>query len=190
LKQIVSSGGREGYATAMAALWGDLATTLRRLEAVAAEPLETLAEDGAPDALSGLQYALHSAGEAAAGLRPPAGAEAAHAELAAALGDARDSTAEIAFMVELGGAEAAEPYVYEWRGALFRVRLARLRLVRPAVAEADAETAARSPWNALAAVFLVLGGSLLLAGAAAVGAWTLAAAGLVAFAVGALTYRP
>jgi hypothetical protein len=36
----------------------------------------------------------------------------------------------------------------------------------------------------------VLGGSLLLAGAAAVGAWTLAAAGLVAFAVGALTYRP
>ena len=47
------------------------------------------------------------------------------------LAAARDATAEVAEALTDQGAEAIEPLLPEWRGALFRVRLARLRLATP-----------------------------------------------------------
>ena len=97
----------------------------------------------------------------------------AHGELAEALTDARDATAEIAYVLDVDDAEAAKPYVYEWRGALFRVRLAQLRLASPApAATAPSGVHVRSVRRTLLAWALV--GILLLV-----------ALGLIAFALGA-----
>ena len=97
---------------------------------VAAEP-ERLDDDDAPPSLRRLQYALHLASEQAYGLAPPPARATAHAELADALACARDATAEVAEAVSIWGAEGVEPLLHEWRGALFRVRLARLGSRRP-----------------------------------------------------------
>ena len=48
-----------------------------------------------------------------------------------ALTEARELTAEMAEALAHGGLDAAAPLVWEWRGALFRVRFARRRLERP-----------------------------------------------------------
>src|SRR5207237_305321 len=82
-----------GYASALAGLWSDLSRTLARLEAIAGDPEERL--EDALETLPPLQYALHRASELVVGIEPPPGAEVAHAELAAALEDARDATAEV-----------------------------------------------------------------------------------------------
>jgi len=92
----VAGGQREGYAAALTGLWKRLGWALTELEAIAADPGELLDEDRVLERLPSLQYALHAASELALGLRPPATAEAAHAELAAALAGARDATAEFA----------------------------------------------------------------------------------------------
>ena len=131
LKQIVRSGARESYEAAIAGVWTDLRTTLHRLEALAADPDEALARDDVPERLGGLQYSLHRSAELVTGLEPPLEAETAHEELAEALTEARDATAEIAYVLEVDDPDAVKPYVYEWRGALFRVRLAQLRLAGP-----------------------------------------------------------
>jgi hypothetical protein len=118
------SPARERYAS----LWIGLERPLRALEQLAGEP-ERLDEEG--DALAHLQLALHESTELAESIAPARGAVPLHRELAAALADARDLTDEVAAAVEAGEAEAALPLVWEWRGALFRIRLARLRLSRP-----------------------------------------------------------
>src|ERR687886_434193 len=79
----------------------------RRLEHAVALQLEVLPP---------LQYALHAAAEVAHGIEPPAGAEAAHAELAASLAAARDATAELAETLESDGLYGVEPLLPEWRG--------------------------------------------------------------------------
>jgi len=111
-----------------------------------------------------------------AGIAPPVDAEATHAELAAALAGARDSTAEVAEAVEHGGVEDVEPLVWEWRGALFRVRLARLRLVPPA--EPPAPAPAEVERVATRAVAVTLIGAIVVALGALFGEWPLAAGGL------------
>lgn len=136
LRQIVGTRARESYEAAIAGVWTDLRATLHQLEALAADPDEALARDDAPERLGGLQYSLHRSSELVSGLDPPLEAEPAHEELAEALTDARDATAEIAYVLEVDDAEGAKPYVYEWRGALFRVRLAQLRLAGPVPAAA------------------------------------------------------
>src|SRR5438034_7064549 len=95
LAQGVGSGQRQVYASELAGLWSDLSSTLAALEALAADPAERL-DDAALELLPRLQYSLHRASELVVGLTPPVGAESAHAELAAALSDARDATAEVA----------------------------------------------------------------------------------------------
>lgn len=187
MRQIVGSGAKESYEAAITGVWTDLRGTLTRLEALAADPHETLAADDADETLSTLQYSLHRAAELVTGLDPPLGAELAHEELASALAEARDATAEIAFVVEDGGPEQAEPYVYEWRGALFHVRLARTRLVHPAASPAPEapEEIASAPKILLAWAF-VGGGAVVLAAGAVLGLWQLAAVGLTAFAAGAV----
>jgi hypothetical protein len=175
VSQELGTGERQGYVTAMAGLLGGLSGTLVQLEELAADPDRNLADEDALATLPSLQYTLHAASETAAGIDPPADAEASHVELAAALADARDATAEVAEAAEAGGPEAAWPLVYEWRGALFRVRLARARL-GPAPARRPAGTP-RARRRAAAGA-LAVGGALLLFVGALLADWPLAVGGL------------
>ncbi len=173
----------QSYATTIAGLWDGLARTLTELEALAAVP-ETLSGERLPS----LQYALHTAGERIAGLTPPPGSEAVHEELAAAVADARDATAEVADTLEAYGESAAAPLVWEWRGALFRVRLARRRLLNPEPLAADPRPL---PTQRRAAVSVVLmcGAAVALLGGALVGHWPLVAAGVLALFGGMFAQR-
>jgi hypothetical protein len=139
-----------------------------------------------------LQYRLHLASEHAFGVDPPAGAETAHAELAAALASARDATAEVAESLDEQGLVGVEPLVPEWRGALFRVRLARLRLATPpaskrSIADLPLDESVARP---LAAFLLALLGALAFVAGATLGLWPAWAGGLVAVCVSVLVYRP
>ena len=188
----VATGQREGYAAALTGLWKRLAWALTELESIATDPAELLDEDSLLDRLPSLRYALHAASELVLGLRPPTGAEIAHAELAASLAGARDATAEIAEILEQSGGTFAEAFLPEWRGALFRVRLARLRVATPKPLPVDdpidPEPPARA--NALAATLLALSGATLVAAGAALELWPVWALGLSLFASGALVYSP
>ena len=186
LKQIVRSGARESYEAAIAGVWTDLRTTLHRLEVLAADPDDALARDDASERLGSLQYSLHRSAELVTGLEPPLEAETAHEELAQALTEARDATAEIAYVLEVDDAEAVKPYVYEWRGALFRVRLAQLRLAGPEpAATAPSKTHEPSLRRTVLAWALVAAGAAVLAAGAISGIWLLAALGPIAFGLGA-----
>ena len=194
------TGERQAYATAVTGLWERLGAVLVRLERIAESPSST-AESELLDELPGLQYRLHSGAELALGIDPPAGAEAAHGDLVSALSDARDATAEIAGALESHDSELVQSLLPEWRGSLFRVRLARLRVLeRPAV-QPRAETIAeprrreapaegRVSLSAVLATLLVLGGALLFTAGAVLVAWPLWAAGLALFAGGFVLYRP
>jgi hypothetical protein len=187
------TGELQGYAIALAGLWTGLSRTLTRLEALAADPAQRLADGEAAELLPRLQYVLHSASELALGLEPPAGAESAHAELAAALADARDATAEIVDALDGGGLAAVEPLVLEWRGALFRVRLARMRLAAaPPSAPATAHDETRAlplPRTAAAATAFVLLGVAAFTVGAMVAVWPIWATGLVLVAAGFVVQR-
>jgi hypothetical protein len=192
VRPVVASGQREGYAAALTGLWKRLSWALTELESIAGDPAELFDEDSVLDRLPSLQYALHAASELALGLRPPAGAEIAHAELAAALAGARDATAEIAEVLEHGGGIAAEPLLPEWRGALFRVRLARLRVAtpKPLPAELETEPEPTARGDALAATILALSGATVFATGATLQLWPVWALGLALFASGVLVYSP
>jgi hypothetical protein len=164
------TGTQEQYAVQVGELWTCLSPTLTHVE----EPADV-------QSLRRLQYALHLANERAYGLEPPAGAATAHAELADALASARDITAELA---------AGNPVLDEWRGALLRVRLARMRLAPPppaATLERPAEEGIAQP---LSAFLLALGGALAFVAGATLGSWPLWGAGIVAVCASVLAYRP
>jgi hypothetical protein len=188
VSQELRTGERQSYATAIAGLWSGLTRTLSRLEQIAADPDGALAETDTLESLPGLQYTLHAASETVAGIAPPAEAESSHAELAAALADARDATAEIAEAAESGGADAAWPLVWEWRGALFRVRLARMRLA-PVPEPADAGGAEAAP-VAIAVVALALIGAIVVSLGTLFGLWPVAAAGVTVVACSLLRRWP
>ena len=174
----------------MGELWSGLARTLARLDVIAGEPA-VLDEHDAAQALRRLQYALHLAREHAYGLSPPPGAVTAHAELADALACARDATAEIAEAVSLWGAEGVDPLLHEWRGALFRVRLARLRLASPEPKELLArDEAAIGVARPLAAFLLALLGAVAFVGGATLDLWPVWALGMLAVCSSVLVYRP
>ena len=186
----VRSDERQGYANALDGLWTGLSRTLSQLERYAAEPDERLDGEEAREILSSLQYRLHVAGELAAGIVPPAGAMMAHDELSAALGDARDATAEVVEALDIGGAIEAAPLVPEWRGALFRVRLARLRLaptrpLEPILSEPDRRTSR----PAMLATACALAGTLVFAVGATAALWPVWAAGFALFLTGCFVYR-
>lgn len=188
---MAASGGiGERYATQVGALWTGLARTLSQLERLAADPAG-LDDEDVHDSLKRLQYRLHIASEDAYGISPPTGVEPVHAELAAALGGARDATAELVEALEEDGLEAALVWLHEWRGALFRVRLARLRLSVPTPdlpAPAKQRPAAvRAPL--LAVLLAVIGAAAFLVGAA-LDIWPLWAAGLTAVGAAFISYKP
>jgi hypothetical protein len=179
---------REHYATALDGLWSDLTGALTRLERIAAEPDEL--DQDTLAILPVLQYSLHRAGEAIHGLEPLPGTAEAHREFAAALEDARDVTGDVASLLELDDTDAAAELVHEWRGALFRVRLARRRLIRaPQPLQPSIEEPRTTALAAVALALLAAGTVGFLAGAVLV-MWPLWAAGLALVATSLLVYRP
>jgi hypothetical protein len=137
-----------------------LRPSLAELDRLAADP-DDLDEGVADAALPPLRHALHAAAEWASLLQPPPPAEMAHARFADALALARDATAELEDALADGGPDAAAPLVWEWRGALFRVRYARLGLVEPQDAQPPPVRDALLPLALLLlGVAAVLGGAL------------------------------
>jgi hypothetical protein len=187
-----TTGTDDRYAVAIGELWSGLARTLTRLDVLAGEPVR-LEERDAAVALRRLQYALHLASEHAYGLLPPPGAATAHAELADALACARDATAEVAEAASLWGAEGAEPLLHDWRGALFRVRLARVRLAAapprppPSLEPADEMQSVAAP---VVAFLLALAGAVALVGGATLGVWPVWVLGILAVCGSVVVYRP
>jgi hypothetical protein len=197
MERTVRGGERQAYTAAVTDLWERVGTALTRLERVADSSSAELVE-GHADELPGLQYALHSGAELAVGIDAPDMAATLHAELVAALAEARDATAEVSYALETGDPEAVQPLMLEWRGALFRVRLARLRALersRALVAErprlsSRRERSDRIAVSAIVATILILGGAFLFTAGAVLVAWPVWAAGLALFAGGFILYRP
>ncbi len=179
----------------VADLWERLGTGLTRLERVSEAPPDVIVAD-AREELPTLQYSLHATAELAHGIDPPPAAAAAHRELVAALAQARDATADIAEAAEDDDEELVEQLVPEWRGALFRVRLARLRalesspLVAPEPEEHPAPEAPPVSRLAILATGLVLAGAALFTAGAVLAEWPLWAAGLMLFGGGFILFRP
>jgi hypothetical protein len=199
MAETVSRGDRQAYVTAVADLWERLGRALARLERIADAPEERVGGDVA-DELSTLQYNLHAGAEMALGIDPPPRAQSAHLELVDALGQARDATADVGAALRSGEDDVAESLLPEWRGALFRVRLARLRILDRspfpfpseegiAIAE-PGPTGRRIPALALAATGLVIAGAFLFTAGAVLAAWPVWAAGLLLFAGGFILLRP
>ena len=184
---------RRGSATRtqVGELWTELSQTLARLEAIAATP-ELLDDDETVGALRRLQYRLHTASESVLGLSPPAAAEPAHTELAAALAGARDATGDVVEAVDRTGSRGVDAMLHEWRGALFRVRLARLRLTgRRAVAgDTRLSRSSGSIRAPLVGDVLTIVGAAAFAVGATAGPWPLWVAGMLAVCMSLLLYRP
>ena len=180
----------ETYAEEMGELWTELSHTLARLDRYASTP-DRLDDVRAEVSLNRLRYALHLASEHAYGVAPPPGAETAHAELRSSLAAARDATAEVAEALTDHGAQAVEPLLPEWRGALFRVRLARLRLATPvARKETLGELRDDGMTRPLVAFLLALAGALAFVAGATFGLWPVWSVGVVAVCASVLAYRP
>lgn len=189
VSQTLGSGSPRAYAASMAGLWIDLRSALNRLDTLSAN-VDFLPESGAE--LPALQYELHCAYELVAGLTPPEGAELEHEELADSLLDARELTSEIAEALEHSGPDAAAPLLWEWRGGLFRVRYARLRLERPRPKRAAEPIAVPPAPHAVSpgpAVAVGLGSALVLL-AALLGLWLLVAITLTATIAASIRLHP
>lgn len=168
----MGSRAAQGYESALANLGHDLRPALRALDEAAADPwlLSVHADDLPP-----LQYALHVAAERVLDLPPAAGAEEAHRELGAALAIAREETSCVASALEEHGPDTAAALVWEWRAALFGVRIA---LGHADGSHASADPPEESGSAYLPVALLALGVAAVLGGALA-GLWPLWGAGLV-----------
>jgi hypothetical protein len=199
MERTVRGGERLAYTAAVTDLWERVGTALTRLERIAEGPPDDLV-DAHVDELPGLQYSLHAGAELALGIDAPPTAASLHAELVAALGEARDATAEVAYAIDNDDPETVEALLPEWRGTLFRVRLARLRVLERSRAAGKEQAAAREEpptrrrehagLSAVVATVLILGGAFLFTAGAVLVAWPVWAAGLALFAGGFVLYRP
>jgi hypothetical protein len=199
MERTVRGGERQAYTAAVTNLWERVGTALTRLERIAETSADEILDEHT-DELPSLQYALHAGAELAVGIDPPLSAATLHSELVAALGEARDATAEVAGALEYGDVDAVEALLPEWRGTLFRIRLARLRAVErtralarertPVRTHAEEPRQSRTSLSAVLATVLILGGAFLFTAGAVLVAWPVWAAGLALFAGGFVLYRP
>ena len=174
MERTVRRGEPQTYAQAVGDLWEGVGAALVRLERIAESAPATVADDFV-DELPALQYSLHSSAELAVGIEPPPGSEELHGEL-------------------------VEPLLPEWRGVLFRVRLARLRVLEGAAPRGGANGQPQAPRHraqrerasisAVVATLLVVTGAFLFTAGAVLAAWPVWAAGLALFAGGFVLYRP
>jgi hypothetical protein len=185
VRQISGTSTARQYAGTMAGFWSGLSRTLHALDAIAAEPQRL--DDDALGPLRALQYRLHRSAELLDGVEPPVGSRAAHDELRDSLVDAREATGEMIEAIEDGGNEAGSELLFEWRGALFRVRLARMRLGDQP--EPQPEPKPKPYSAAVASVLVVLGAIAFVAGAALI-IWPLWTAGVALVVGGLLVHRP
>jgi hypothetical protein len=185
VRQISGTSTARQYAGTMAGFWSGLSRTLHALDAIAAEPQRL--DDDALRLLRALQYRLHRSAELLDGVEPPVGSRAAHDELRDSLFDAREATGEMIEAIEDGGNEAGSELLFEWRGALFRVRLARMRLGDQP--EPQPEPKPKPYSAAVASVLVVLGAIAFVAGAALI-IWPLWTAGVALVVGGLLVHRP
>ena len=177
MRPTAQQGELTGYAAALEDVWVGVLPALAELERVAAEPSDRLATAD----LDGLRYALHRAAELTGGLSAPPGAYGTHGELAEALACAREVTAAVAATRDEDGTWAAELLVWEWRGALFAVRLARHRLRVPMPAEPVVQVpkaSASGITRPLAATIAVVLGALGVLAGALTELWPLWSAGV------------
>ena len=164
------TGTTRGYEHVLEDVRRELRPALRALEDVAAAPDELA--DAAAD-LPSLQYALHVAGERVLAVEPVPGHEEAREDLAVALAIAREETADVLEAVE-NEDPAADALVWEWRAALFGVRLA----LEHADAANGVKAAQRPALRDFAPVVLIITGVLVVLGGALAALWPVWAAGL------------
>jgi hypothetical protein len=174
LRQTAHQAELTGYTAALGDVWAGVVPAVAELEWVAADPTRLETAD-----LDSLRYSLHRAAELAGGLHAPPGSQCVHDELAAALEGARDATAVVAMTCDECGTWAAEPLVWEWRGALFGIRLAHRRLMHREpelrLPEPPAPIGVTRP---LAATLAVLLGAIAVLGGALANEWPLWTAGI------------
>ncbi len=183
MKPAVGSRATQTYASALEHVRRDLRPALHALDELAADPWSLAAH---ADELPALQYALHVAAERALDLPQATDAEDERAELGAALALAREETAYVAAALA-ESSECAAALVWEWRVALFGVRLALRR--------ADGTGAGAEPLDELRPAYLPV---ILLAlavagvlGGALADLWPLWAAGFALVAASAVaSHRP
>jgi hypothetical protein len=175
VRPIVRAGATRGYEHVLEDVRRELRPTLRALENAAAAPDE-LADAAAE--LPALQYALHVAGERVLGLEPLPGLEEAREEIAVALAIAREETADVLEAVE-NGDPAVEALVWEWRAALFGVRLA----LEHAEARDANESPRRPRLRDLGPILTLVTGVLVVLGGALADLWPVWVAGLCLVAV-------
>ena len=90
-----------------------------------------------------------------------------------------------------GERKECEPLLHEWRGALFRVRLARLRLATPPKTPPEPPRAAqRVIVGPLVAFLLALFGAVAFVAGATLGLWPVWGLGMVAVCGSVFAYRP
>lgn len=161
---------------ALARVREELAPALAALDRAAADPW---ALDDWTDDLRSLQYALHGASE-----RVPADYRALELALAAA----REETADVVEVLEECGPATAGTLVWEWRVALFAVRLALQEVERQ---EAEPPPVAIERGSLLSLLVLTGGVGVVLGGALASlwPVWLLGLA-LVAISTGLSHRRP
>jgi hypothetical protein len=172
VRPVAGSGSTAGSARALDRLRRDLQPALLTLDRAAAslDGLDELADD-----LPALQYALHAAAEQAlVPLLEGRAEDGAYDELGYALTAAREETADVAEALAEAGPAAAAPLLWEWRAALFGVRLALLHVEQVDAAEEPHPLPER---QALPLILVAAGVALVLGGALA-NAWPLWMLGL------------
>jgi len=179
VKPAVGSRATQGYESALEHVGRELGPALRALDDAATDPRSLSAH---AEHLPALQYALHVAAERVLDLAPAAGAEESHADLGAALEIAREETGCVWAALEESGPDDAALLLWEWRVALFGVRIA---LRQADGASPTAEPPEELPPAYLPVVLLAVGVAAVLGGAL-VALWPLWAAGLALAAASAL----
>lgn len=179
MKPAVGARTAQGHESALEHLARELSPALRALDDAAADPWAVAAH---VHELPALQYALHAASERVLELAPALGTAEACQELGTALAIAREETSGVAIALDELGAEAAAGLVWEWRGALFGVRLALLQ----ADAGGELSDSPEELPSAYAPVVLVALGVAAVLGGALAELWPLWTVGFVLIATSAL----
>ncbi|MBA3347622.1 MAG: hypothetical protein H0T13_03590 [Actinobacteria bacterium] len=176
MKPIVRPNGVSGYGAAVERLQRELIPTLRALDEIAADAALV---DEHEEALTRLQYRLHTAAELVLGLASWPELEEAHGELYLALSVAQEETGGLVEALDDRSLAEAVALVWEWRVALFGARLALHRLTRqPRRRDAQTAAAAAEPRPSFVPVVLLAAGVAAVLGGALAELWPVWAVGL------------